>query len=41
MNKREVKRLNAMAKRRKHGLSQAKIFTCSTTRLRLLKEVGK
>ena len=41
MNKREIKRLNAMAKRSKHGLSRATVFKCSTTRLRILKEIDK
>jgi len=40
MNKREIKRLNAEAKRRKHGLSKAKIFMQSTERLRELQDKG-
>jgi len=40
MNKQEVKRINAKAKRRKHGLSEAKVFIQTTERLRVLKEGG-
>lgn len=40
MNKKEVKRINAKAKRRKYGLSQAKVFIQSTERLRVLQANG-
>lgn len=38
MNKQLVKKLNAMARRSKHGVSKAKMFTKSTYELRVLKE---
>lgn len=38
MNKKEIKRLNRKAKRSKHGMSRAKLFIESTTRLRVLQE---
>jgi hypothetical protein len=33
-----IKDLNRAAKRRRHGLSKAKVFTASTNNLRVLRE---
>lgn len=40
MNKKEVKRINKKAKRRKYGLSEAKVFIQTTERLRVLQSDG-
>ncbi len=40
MNKKLVKYLNSVAKKRKHGSSKVKVFQASTNYMRVLKEEG-